>query len=74
MADIAPFGKNVPEDVQAKVEEIKKSLVAGELEIFKGPIYDNKGELRVAEGETIALEDLLSMNWLVKGVNGSIPE
>ena len=74
VADIAPFGKNVPEDVQAKVEEIKKSLVAGELEIFKGPIYDNKGELRVAEGETIALEDLLSMNWLVKGVNGSIPE
>ena len=74
MADIAPFGKNVPADVQAKVEEIEKSLIAGDLDIFKGPIYDNKGELRVPEGEAMTIEDILSMNWLVKGVNGTIPE
>ena len=74
MADIAPFGKNVPAEVQAKVEEVEKSILAGDTEIFKGPIYDNKGELRVAEGESLAIEDILSMNWLVKGVTGSIPE
>lgn len=74
MADIAPFGKNVPAEVQAKVEEVKKSILSGDTEIFKGPIYDNKGELRVAEGESLTIEEILSMNWLVKGVTGSIPE
>ena len=74
MADIAPFGKNVPADVQAKVEEVRKALMSGDTEIFTGPIYDNKGELRVPEGETLTSEDILSMNWLVKGVTGSIPE
>ena len=74
MADIAPFGKNVPAEVQAKVEEVKKSILSGDTEIFKGPIYDNKGELRVAEGESLSIEEILSMNWLVKGVTGSIPE
>ena len=74
MADIAPFGKNVPAEVQTKVEEVRESIVSGDTEIFKGPIYDNKGELRVAEGETLPIEDILSMNWLVKGVTGSIPE
>ena len=74
MADIAPFGKNVPEDIQAKVEELKKSIIAGETPIFKGPIYDNKGELRVPEGEVLSDEDILTMNWLVKGVTGTIPE
>lgn len=74
MADIAPFGKNVPAEVQAKVEEVEKSILAGDTEIFKGPIYDNKGELRVAEGESLSIEEILSMNWLVQGVTGSIPE
>lgn len=74
MADIAPFGKNVPAEVQAKVEEVRKSILSGDTEIFKGPIYDNKGELRVAEGESLSIEDILSMNWLVQGVTGSIPE
>lgn len=74
MADIAPFGKNVPAEVQAKVEEVRKSILSGDTEIFKGPIYDNKGELRVAEGESLSIEEILSMNWLVKGVTGSIPE
>ncbi len=74
MADIAPFGKNVPADVQAKVEEVRKALMSGDTEIFTGPIYDNKGELRVPEGETLTSKDILSMNWLVKGVTGSIPE
>ena len=74
MADIAPFGKNVPADVQAKVEEVRKALMSGDTEIFTGPIYDNKGVLRVPEGATLTSEDILSMNWLVKGVTGSIPE
>jgi basic membrane protein A and related proteins len=74
MSDIAPFGKNVPAEVQSKVNDLKAALKAGKLDIFSGAIYDNNGELRVADGEVLLDEDILSMNWLVKGVNGTIPE
>ena len=72
MADIAPFGKNVPEKVQ-DLEEKKQELADGNLKYLKA-LFTITKEIRVAEGETIAVEDLLSMDWLVKGVNGSIPE
>jgi len=74
MANIAPFGKNVPQEVQDLVNEKKEEFINGTFDVFTGPIYDNKGELRVAEGETMSIEDILTMNWLVKGVNGTIPE
>jgi basic membrane protein A and related proteins len=74
MSDIAPFGKNVPEDVQTKVEEIKAAIVAKEFDIFAGEIYDNKGELKVEDGKALTDEEILSLNWLVKGIKGTIPE
>lgn len=74
MSDIAPFGKNVPKDVQAKVEEVKAAIVAKEFDIFAGEISDNKGELKVEDGKALTDEEILSMNWLVKGIKGSIPE
>ena len=74
MSDIAPFGKNVPEDIQSKVKGLKEELKAGKLDIFSGAIYDNKDELRVADGEVLSDGDILGMNWFVKGVIGTIPE
>ena len=38
---------------------------------FTGPLYDQSGKLRVAEGKKLTVNDLYSMNWLVKGVIGS---
>lgn len=74
MADIAPFGKNVPQEVQDLVGENKQAFIDGSLEVFTGPIYDSTGELRVAEGETMTVEEILAMDWFVKGVNGTIPK
>ncbi|MCV9885589.1 BMP family ABC transporter substrate-binding protein [Metabacillus halosaccharovorans] len=74
MIDLAPYGKNVPQDVQAAVEEKKQEIIDGSLEVFTGPITDQTGEVKLNEGETMPLEDILSMNWFVKGVKGTIPE
>ena len=38
---------------------------------FAGPLYDQKGKLRVPKGKTLTVDDLYAMNWLVKGVIGS---
>ncbi len=74
MVDLAPFGKNVPKDVQDAVEVKEKEIIDGSFEVFTGPITDQSGEVKVEEGETMPIEDILSMNWFVKGVKGTIPE
>jgi len=72
--DLAPFGKMVPQEVQDEVNAAKAKIISGELLPFTGPITDNKGELRVEEGQAMTDEELLSFDWLVDGVIGEIPQ
>ena len=74
MMALAPFGADVPEDVQALVKEKQAEIVAGTLHPFAGPIKDNEGNVKVAEGATMSDEDLLGMNWYVEGVQGKVPQ
>ncbi len=69
---LAPYGPMVPEDVKAKVDEAKDAIVAGDLVIFSGPVNDQKGSVKIAEGETPSDEDLLGMTWFVEGVVGTV--
>jgi basic membrane lipoprotein Med (substrate-binding protein (PBP1-ABC) superfamily) len=71
---LSDFNAAVPEEVQQKVLAAKKKLEAGEDDIFAGPLYDQQGNLMVPEGQKASDKDLLTMRWLVKGVNGSIPQ
>ncbi|MGF7048973.1 basic membrane protein A [Paenibacillus sp. DS2015] len=74
MVGLAPLGKNVPEDVKKLVEDAKAKILSGELHVFSGPIYDSTGTLKVEEGQTLSDADILSNNWFVKGVEGTIPQ
>ncbi|AOZ93161.1 BMP family ABC transporter substrate-binding protein [Paenibacillus crassostreae] len=74
MVELAPFGNKVPEDVKALVEEAKAKIISGELEVFTGPLTDNQGTVQVSEGQAMTLEEVLGMNWLIKGVEGTIPQ
>ena len=62
------------QEVQDEVNAAKAQVISGELHPFTGPIADNTGEQRVAEGETMSDEALLSFDWLVEGVVGEIPQ
>lgn len=74
MVDLAPFGKNVPEDIVEKVEAKKQELIDGSFEVFTGPILDQTGELRVEEGSSMSQDEILSMDWFVQGIKGTIPQ
>ena len=51
----------------------EKAIESGKFYEFQGPLYDQKGKLMVAKGKRLkVLSDLYSMQWLVKGVIGSI--
>lgn len=53
-----------------------ESMKAGtaEFDPYTGPIYDNKGNLAIKEGEKASKADLLSMMYYVDNVAGSIPQ
>ncbi|WP_238654923.1 BMP family ABC transporter substrate-binding protein [Paenibacillus piscarius] len=74
MVELAPFGNKVPDDVKQLVEDAKAKIISGELEVFTGPISDNKGNIMVQDGQKLTLEEVLGMNWLAKGVEGTIPQ
>jgi simple sugar transport system substrate-binding protein len=71
---MAPLNSVVPPAAAKVFEEKKKAIIDGKLTPFQGPIKDQSGALKVPAGSTMSLEDLMSLNWYVEGVEGSIPK
>jgi basic membrane protein A and related proteins len=71
---LAPYGKKVPEDVKKLAEDAKAKIISGQFDVFTGPISDQSGAVKVADGKKMTLEEVLNTNWFVKGVEGSIPK
>ena len=67
---IAPFGPAVPPEAVKLVDTRKSELVSGKLQVFQGPLRDNKAVERVKAGEVFPLTELRKMDWLVEGVVG----
>lgn len=74
LVKLAPLGKSVDEETTKLIEEKKQEIVDGDFEPYTGPIKDQDGKVRIPDGEIASLEHLLSMNYLVEGVIGEIPE
>jgi simple sugar transport system substrate-binding protein len=74
MIELAPFGPDVPEDIQKLVKEKEAAIADGSLHPFAGPVKDNEGNEKVAEGSTLSDKDMLGMNWYVEGVQGKVPQ
>ena len=65
---------NMPEEVAALARETEAMIASGELHPFKGPIYNQDGEMVIGEGEVLDDGTLLGMNWYVQGVDDKLPE
>jgi basic membrane protein A and related proteins len=69
--DLAPYGPKVSAKTKAAIAKKKRALIKGTFYEFAGPLYDQKGRLRVPKGKRLTVKDLYRMNWLVRGVVGS---
>lgn len=69
----SPYGAACSEAAKAAADAARSKILAGALDIFAGPIFDNKGAERIPAGTTIAVNDpqLETVDWLVDGVIGS---
>jgi basic membrane lipoprotein Med (substrate-binding protein (PBP1-ABC) superfamily) len=68
------FGKEVPDAVKKTVEQAKADMASGKLHPFKGPVKDQQGNVKIADGMIPKVEDLEAANYFVEGVIGSIPK
>jgi basic membrane protein A and related proteins len=62
----------VPPAVQQEVLARQGDIAKGKLLPFSGPISDNEGKLVVAKGQAMTDDQILSMNFLVAGVQGKV--
>lgn len=69
MVSMASLSPKVKSGVGEEVEEKRQSLISGTFDVFYGPIRDNEGTIRVAEGESMTDEAMLNhFDWYVEGV------
>jgi basic membrane protein A len=70
---LAPFGPSVSAKTKAAIAAKLAALKSGKFNVFQGPLYDQSGKLMVKAGQRLkVLPDLYSMQWLVKGVLGTV--
>lgn len=72
MIRVGHFGPKVPQAVQQEVLARQKDIAAGKLRPFAGPIVDNEGKAVLPAGQALGDAQILSMNFLVSGVQGKI--
>jgi len=68
---LASFGPAVPESVKPRIDSVKKSFETG-AKLWTGPIVDQDGASVLAAGDTLTMEKIESMSFLVKGVVGKL--
>lgn len=65
----SPLSRHVKPGIAQVVEEKKKEFESGTFDVFCGPIKDQKGNMRIGEGESMTDEALLEeFEWYVEGV------
>ncbi|HCZ05979.1 MAG: basic rane protein [Thermotogota bacterium] len=74
VVDLGPMTDLVPAGTQNLVNAVKQAIIAKKFHPFTGPIYDQEGKLRIPAGEVASDEMLLSMDWFVDNVVGTIPK
>ena len=71
---VTAWSDDLTDEQLAQLKQAEAELASGERHVFAGPLRDQNGESRVPEGETLPDPAIFGMNWLVQGVNGSLPK
>ena len=74
MVRVGDFGSKVPTAVQREVLARQQAMAQGRLHPFhaKAAVRDNQGHTVIAAGATLSDAQILAMDWLVEGVQGTI--
>ena len=73
MVTMATYANFLPADVRAEARDLEMKIASGAIHAFEGPIRDQAGNQIVAAGERLTDQQLLTMDFYVEGVQGSLP-
>ncbi len=74
MVVMAPY-KNMPDDVKKLAQETEAAIKAGTLNPFKCPVYGQDGKEIECKGKgALSDEQVLGMNFYVKGIDDKLPQ
>ena len=71
--DVKSWSTSISAETMGKIEAAAAAMRAGEMHPLTGPIVDQDGTERLADGASIADPDMLGIDWLVAGVETRIP-
>ena len=73
MFHMAPY-TNIPDDVKKMAMDTEAAITNGTLQVFKCPVTDQDGKVVECKGgDHLADEQILSMNFYVKGIDDKLP-
>jgi basic membrane protein A and related proteins len=73
MVMMAPY-TNMTDDVKRMAMDTEESIRSGKFHPFKCPVMDQDGKTVECKGDgRLSNEQILSMNWYVKGFDDKIP-
>ena len=74
MVWMAPYA-NMPEDVVALAKETEAGIKSGAIHPFQCPVYKQDGsEVECKGGKALSDEQILGMNFFVKGIDDKLPQ
>ena len=73
VVSLAPFGAKVTKETQDKIAATRTKMGTDEFLAFTGPVKDQTGAVKIADGVKPDINTLESMNWLAEGVIGTLP-
>jgi basic membrane protein A len=65
---ITAFSSKVPPEIQAKANDAVEKFNMDQLQVYIGPIKDNKGAVVVKAGQILTHDQTMAMDWLVEGI------
>ena len=69
IARLSEMTEHVSPGTEKILEKSRKRLESRTFDVFYGPVFDNKGNLRIGVGESMSDKEMLnSFNWYVEGV------
>ena len=71
---LSEFHSSVPAEVRRRVLAEKARMEKGRDNSFAGPIKDQSGKVVIPAGKKATDQELLTMQWFVEGVSGTIPK
>ncbi|WP_395502905.1 BMP family ABC transporter substrate-binding protein [Ectopseudomonas mendocina] len=69
-----PISDLVPADVKNEAEQIIADIRSGKFHPFTGPIKDQSGAVRIADGVSATNAELAAMNYYVENVKAELPK